>query len=40
MHDNKIHFLCKKCKESCENKCPICQKEMLENNLIEITIKE
>ena len=40
IHDKKIHFLCKKCKESCENKCPICQKEMLENNLIEITIKE
>ena len=40
IHDNKIHFLCKKCKESCENKCPICQKEMLEDNIIEITIKE
>ena len=40
IHDKKIHFLCKKCKESCENKCPICQKEMLEDNIIEITIKE
>ena len=40
IHDNKFHFLCKKCKESCENKCPICQKEMLEDNIIEITIKE